>query len=55
MERAAWTLENTIRRNWARLSQELYEVDPLTCPNSFKKMKIISFIITAHEKRGKRS
>jgi hypothetical protein len=32
------------RRNWARLIQKIYEVDPLTCPKCFKKMKIISFI-----------
>ncbi len=32
------------RRNWARLIQKIYEVDPLICPKCFKKMKIISFI-----------
>ncbi len=32
------------RKNWARLIQKIYEVDPLTCPKCFKTMKIISFI-----------
>ena len=32
------------RRNWSRLIQKIYEVNPLTCPKCFKKMKIISFI-----------
>ncbi len=32
------------RRNWSRLIQKIYEVNPLTCPKRFKKMKIISFI-----------
>lgn len=32
------------KRNWARLIQKTYEVDPLTCPECFEKMKIISVI-----------
>jgi hypothetical protein len=32
------------RKNWARLIQKIYEVDPLTCPKCFGKMKIISVI-----------
>jgi len=29
---------------WAQLIQEIYEVDPLTCPKCQGRMKIISFI-----------
>ena len=32
------------RKNWARLIQKIYEVDPLTCPKCLGKMKIISVI-----------
>jgi len=32
------------RRNWARLIQKIYEVDPLTCPKCSGKMKVISVI-----------
>ncbi len=32
------------KRNWARLIQKIYEVDPLTCPKCSGKMKIISVI-----------
>ena len=33
------------RKNWARLIQKIYEINPLTCPNKCQgKMKIISFI-----------
>ena len=32
------------RRNWARLIQEIYEVDPFACPRWQGKMSIISFI-----------
>ena len=32
------------RKNWARLIQKIYEVDPLTCPKYSGKMKIISVI-----------
>ena len=32
------------RKNWARLIQKIYEVDPLTCPKCSGKMKVISVI-----------
>ena len=32
------------RKNWARLIQKIYEVDPLICPKCKGAMKIISFI-----------
>ena len=32
------------RKNWARLIQKIYEVDPLTCPRCHGPMAIISFI-----------
>jgi len=32
------------RKNWARLIQKIYEVDPLTYPKCLVKMKIISVI-----------
>jgi transcriptional regulator with XRE-family HTH domain len=32
------------RKNWARLIQKIYEVDPLTCPKCQGIMRIISFI-----------
>jgi len=32
------------RKNWARLIQKIYNVDPLLCPNCSGSMKIISFI-----------
>jgi hypothetical protein len=32
------------RRNWARLIQKIYEVDPLCCPNCFYTMRVIAFI-----------
>ena len=32
------------RKNWARLIQKIYEVDPLICPKCSGKMKIISVI-----------
>ncbi len=35
-------------RNWARLIQKIYEVDPLTCPKCQGLMRIIS-IIEDHE------
>ena len=35
---------NEYRKNWARLIQKIYEVDPLTCPKCHGKMKILSFI-----------
>jgi len=32
------------RRNWARLIQKVYQVDPLICPKCTGSMRIISFI-----------
>ena len=32
------------RKNWARLIQKIYEVDPLMCPKCHGRMKIIAFI-----------
>jgi len=32
------------RKNWARLIQKIYEVDPLSCPKCSGKMKVISVI-----------
>jgi hypothetical protein len=32
------------RKNWARLIQKIYEVDPLTCPKCSGTMKVISLI-----------
>jgi hypothetical protein len=32
------------RKNWARLIQKIYGVDPLTCPKCSGKMKVISVI-----------
>ena len=32
------------RKNWARLIQKIYNVDPLLCPKCMGSMKIISFI-----------
>jgi hypothetical protein len=36
--------EKAFRRNWARLIQKIYEVDPLICPKCRGVMRIISFI-----------
>jgi hypothetical protein len=32
------------RRNWARLIQKIYQVDPLLCPKCFGTMRVIAFI-----------
>jgi hypothetical protein len=32
------------RKNWARLIQKIYNVDPLVCPKYLGSMKIISII-----------
>ena len=32
------------RKNWARLIQKIYEVDPLTCPKCASRMRVISVI-----------
>ena len=34
----------TLRKNWARFIQKIYEVDPLVCPKCQGVMRIISFI-----------
>ncbi len=36
--------EKTFRRNWARLIQKIYEVDPLICPKCQGAMRVISSI-----------
>jgi hypothetical protein len=40
---ASWSRRDH-RKNWARLIQKIYEVDPLSCPKCQGRMKIISFI-----------
>ena len=37
-----------LRKNWARLIQKIYQVDPLVCPHCKGTMRIISFIEDAH-------
>ena len=32
------------RKNWARLIQKIYNVDPLICPRCHGQMRVISFI-----------
>ena len=32
------------RRNWARMIQKIYEVDPLVCPKCSGPMRVIAFI-----------
>ena len=32
------------KRNWARLIQKIYEIDPLTCPKCQGRMRILAFI-----------
>ncbi len=32
------------RRNWARLIQKIYQIDPLLCPKCQELMKVIAFI-----------
>ena len=32
------------KRNWSRLIQKIYEVDPLTCPKCQGRMRILAFI-----------
>jgi hypothetical protein len=34
--------EKIVRRNWARLIQKIYEVDPLVCPKCNGPMRVIS-------------
>jgi len=33
-----------LRRNWARLIQKIYEIDPLICPKCEGEMRVISMI-----------
>ena len=35
---------NYYRKNWARLIEKIYWVDPLMCPKHQGRMKIIAFI-----------
>ena len=35
---------SAFRKNWARLIQKIYNVDPLVCSKCFGRMKVISFI-----------
>jgi len=32
------------RKNWARLIQKIYDIDPLTCPRCQATMRVVSFI-----------
>ena len=36
--------DKAFRKNWSRLIQKIYEVDPLVCPKCRGIMRIISFI-----------
>ena len=36
--------DKTFRKNWARLIQKIYEVDPLSCPKCASEMRVIGFI-----------
>ena len=36
------------RKNWSRLIQKIYEVDPLMCPKCHGRMKILAFIEDEH-------
>src|SRR5450756_980488 len=36
--------EKAFRKNWSRLIQKIYEIDPLVCPKCQGTMRIISFI-----------
>ena len=40
-----------LRRNWARLIQRVYEVDPLTCPKCGHEMRVMAVITEPHEVR----
>ena len=39
---------NIMRRNWARMIQRIYEVDPLTCLKCSGEMRVIAFIENPH-------
>jgi hypothetical protein len=36
--------DKAFRKNWARLIQKIYEVDPLVCPSCQGEMRVIAFI-----------
>ena len=36
--------DKAIRKNWARMIQRIYEVDPLVCPKCHGPMRVIAFI-----------
>ena len=36
--------DKVFRKNWARLIQKIYEVDPLLCPKCSSEMRVIAFI-----------
>jgi hypothetical protein len=36
--------DKTFRKNWARLIQKIYEVDPLVCPACRGEMRVIAVI-----------
>ncbi len=36
--------DKAFRRNWARLIQKIFEVDPLVCPKCSGAMRVIAFI-----------
>ena len=36
--------DKAFRKNWARLIQKIYEVDPLICPKCQGPMRVIAFI-----------
>ena len=36
--------DKAFRKNWARLIQKIYEVDPLCCPRCQGSMQVIAFI-----------
>ncbi len=40
--------DRNFRRNWARLIQKIYEVDPLVCPRCAGPMRVIAFIEQAN-------
>lgn len=42
------------KRNWARLIQKIYDVDPLICPECSGKMKIISILACGSKRPARR-
>ena len=36
--------DKAFRKNWARLIQKIYEIDPLVCPRCFSQMRVIAAI-----------